>query len=37
MNEIEASISAWLNATALLVFVGAVCYVSLIPFMTRRD
>jgi len=37
MTPIEHSISLWLNVTTLLVFVGAVCYVSLIPYMTRDD
>jgi hypothetical protein len=35
MNEIEQSISVWLNVATLLVFVGAVVYISLIPYMTR--
>lgn len=25
----------WLNIGALLVFVGAACYLSLLPYMTR--
>lgn len=35
MNEIESSVSVWLNVTTLLVFVGALAYISLIPYMTR--
>jgi hypothetical protein len=37
MTPIEQSISVWLNVTTLLVFVGALFYVSLIPYMTRDD
>jgi hypothetical protein len=37
MTPIESSISVWLNVTTFLVFVGAVCYASLIPFMTRDE
>jgi hypothetical protein len=35
MNAIESSVSVWLNVTTLLVFVGALAYISLIPYMTR--
>jgi hypothetical protein len=35
MNEIEQSISVWLNVATFLVFAGAVAYISLIPYMTR--
>jgi hypothetical protein len=37
MNNIESSISVWLNATTLLVFVGAVVWVSLWPYMTKDE
>jgi hypothetical protein len=37
MTPIEHSMSLWLNVTTFLVFVGAICYVSLIPYMTRDD
>lgn len=37
MNEIETSISVWLNVTTLLVFVGAITYFSLLPYMTRDE
>lgn len=30
-------ISLWLNVTTLLVFVGAIAYLSLMPYMTRDD
>lgn len=35
MTPIEHSISLWLNVTTLLVFVGAIFYLSLLPYMTR--
>jgi hypothetical protein len=34
---IETSLGIWLNITTLLVFVGAVFYFSLLPYMTRGD
>jgi hypothetical protein len=37
MNEIEQSMSVWLNVTTLLVFVGALVWVSLWPYMTKGD
>jgi len=37
MTPIESSISVWLNATTFLVFVGALTYLSLLPYMTRDD
>ena len=37
MTPIESSISVWLNVTTLLVFVGALVYLSLIPYMTKGD
>jgi hypothetical protein len=37
MTPIEAHISLWLNVTTLLVFVGAMVYLSLLPYMTRDD
>ena len=37
MTPIEHSISLWLNVTTLLVFVGAISYLSLLPYMTRDD
>ena len=37
MTPIEHSMSVWLNVTTLLVFVGALFYVSLIPYMTGGD
>ena len=37
MTPIEQSISVWLNATTLLVFVGALTYLSLLPYMTGDD
>lgn len=37
MTPIESHISLWLNVATLLVFVGAVFYVSLLPYMTRDD
>jgi hypothetical protein len=37
MTPIESHISLWLNVTTLLVAVGAVCYFSLLPYMTGDD
>ena len=37
MTPIEHSISVWLNVTTLLVFVGALMYLSLLPYMTGDD
>jgi len=37
MTTIEQSLNVWLNVTTLLVFVGALSYVSLLPYMTRDD
>jgi hypothetical protein len=37
MTPIESSLSVWLNATTLLVAVGALMYLSLLPYMTRDD
>ena len=37
MTPIEHSISVWLNATTLLVFVGALTWLSLLPFMTKDE
>jgi hypothetical protein len=37
MTPIESHISVWLNVTTLLVFVGALVYVSLLPYMTGGD
>jgi len=37
MTPIESHISVWLNVTTLLVFVGALVYVSLLPYMTGDD
>jgi hypothetical protein len=37
MTPIEHSISVWLNATTLLVFAGALFYISLLPYMTKDD
>lgn len=37
MTPIESHISVWLNATTLLVFVGALVYISLLPYMTKGD
>jgi len=37
MTPIESHISVWLNVTTLLVFVGALVYVSLLPHMTEDD
>jgi hypothetical protein len=37
MTPIESSISVWLNVTTFLVFVGAMVYLSLLPYMTKGD
>jgi hypothetical protein len=37
MTPIESSISVWLNVTTLLVAVGAICYFSLLQYMTGDD
>jgi hypothetical protein len=37
MTPIESHMSLWLNVTTLLVAVGAVCYFSLLPYMTGDD
>jgi hypothetical protein len=37
MNEIEQSISVWLNVATLLVFVGLLTWLSLFPFMTKDE
>jgi hypothetical protein len=37
MTPIESHISLWLNVTTLLVFVGALTYLSLLPYMTGDD
>jgi hypothetical protein len=37
MTPIESHLSVWLNATTLLVFVGALMYLSLLPYMTGDD
>jgi hypothetical protein len=37
MTPLESHMSIWLNATTLLVAVGAVCYFSLLPYMTGDD
>jgi hypothetical protein len=37
MTPIESHISVWLNATTLLVAVGALMYLSLLPYMTKDD
>ena len=37
MTPIESHLSVWLNATTLLVFVGALTWLSLFPFMTKDE
>lgn len=37
MTPIEHSISLWLNVTTFLVFVGALTWISLFPFMTKDE
>ena len=37
MTPIESHISLWLNVTTLLVFVGALTWLSLLPFMTKDE
>ena len=37
MTPIESHMSLWLNVTTLLVFAGAVFYISLLPYMTGDD
>jgi len=37
MTPIESHISLWLNVTTLLVAVGALTYLSLLPYMTGDD
>lgn len=33
----EQGLHVWLNVATILVIFGAVCYFSLIPYMTRDD
>lgn len=34
---IERAIDVWLNVATILVIFGAICYFSLIPYMTKDE